>query len=561
MSCRPRPDAWLKGPLRAAVWGAVGVCFIFPPAAADEPAVSPASSRPEKICGPGTVIGSITVERINVFDTSLPEQRCRGCRLVNLLHRPMLSREWAIRRMLTIHVGEACDPARLTEAARVLRQQTFLQDAWVEPVSSIDGKVVVKVRVRDAWSTRLRLSFSSAGGTTQRKFKIYEENPLGTGSSLGWELNKDQDRTQRLLRFSAPALLGRGLQFGLTNSDNSDGIERSFHLGRPFFALDNRQSFDISANREEREEKVYEGPEPIDRYRLEGRSTGFALGWAPGGLHGDRVTRWTFGLLQQRRRWTLSGSKPAPARPEWRPVDFDWRLLQFGLEWQRVSFREERFLNRAHRVEDFDLSTRLSANLDLALPSLSPETGGRLRIEFHHGIEIDSGDYLVLEAHHTLNRKAERWFGALTEITARWFRRVAERQSQMAALTIGRGRRLEGHERYLLGGDTGLRGYRSRAFTGDNLVLAQWEQRWFGSKEWLQIFQPGVVGFVEAGGAFDGRLDLGKLHPDIGLGFRLAILRSAHGTTLHFNLAFPLDPNGDPDGKSWRYSFLTLSSF
>jgi hypothetical protein len=52
-----------------------------------------------------------------------------------------------------------------------------------------------------------------------------------------------------------------------------------------------------------------------------------------------------------------------------------------------------------------------------------------------------------------------------------------------------------------------------------------------------------------------------ELHPDVGLGLRLAILESSGGTTLHLDAAAPLDPNGDVEEESVRFSFLTAATF
>jgi hypothetical protein len=86
--------------------------------------------------------------------------------------------EEVVRRELLFRVGDACDPARLAETARVLRAEPYLREATVlalpDPIEGVD----VLVTTRDEWS--LRVSGRVAGpGFPVRRARVVEENVLG----------------------------------------------------------------------------------------------------------------------------------------------------------------------------------------------------------------------------------------------------------------------------------------------------------------------------------------------------------------------------------------------
>jgi len=514
------------------------------------------------VCAPGTRIAKIDVEVLDVFDLTAPEQSRWFHRAANAVHAPMRSRAWAIRKVLTLREGDRCTPEALLEAERGLRLFTFVQDAWVEAVARSGDDVTVRVRVRDAWSTRVRLSFDAQGGEDRSKFKLYEQNLLGTGTALGWENLRGPERTERALDVSAPALLGRGWRAASRLSDNSDGYHREASLERPFRSLADDWSLSIAGTTDERDEKVYGGPDPIDVWRLDGHSAAILAGFSPGGSE-DVVVRRFAGLAFERRSWRLADAPGVgPLRPDLAPRDAATTALRFGVERREIDFRRVRRVETDTRIEDFDLGAVYSAWLDVAPKALSPDAALWLRLAARKGFELRDGSFFVIEATHEIRRLRGDWYGARTGLDARWWRVLSPSRTAFFRAFALTTRGADGPDRPLLGGDTGLRGYEAHAFAGANLLLAVAEHRWFTSREILGLARIGFAAFVDAGGAFDGAPSWRDLHPDVGVGLRLAVLRTAHGTTLHFDAAYALDPNGPPnDGRRLRLSFTTVGFF
>ncbi len=555
MPCRSRPRAALLA-------GVLVLRAALPVAGAERHPGPTPDAAAMAACRAGAPVGRIVVERVGVFDTSLPGEDRPFYRLVDALHRPMQTRESTIRRFLPLGPGAGCSPAVIEEAERILRGLPFVQDAWVVP-AGVDGsgRVVIRVRVQDTWSTRLRLSWASRGGESRRTFRVQETNLLGTGNRLAWERTRDEDRSERTFTWEAPAIGNDHMEAMVSFSDNSDGEARAFRLARPFWKLDARRSFGVELSSREEERRVYRTADEADRWHHEREDHRLWWGASPG-LAGNRLFRWTAALRQVRERWNRLVATPGPDAGL-QPRDRDLLLGEVHVEWRRVDFRRVRHLETARRVEDLDLGTTLGATLAFSLPGLSEDRGGSFSAEARTGFPLGERTWAVLRLTHAIERLGDEWLDAETRLEATAWRVLSPRRTLRARLVASRGSALEGHRRALLGGGQGLRGYRSRAFSGANLLLVQLEHRTFTGWEPFRLVRVGWVAFLEAGAAWDEGepLALDRVHPDAGIGLRLFLLRSSGGTTLHLDLAWPLDPNGDPGHRSLRYTFLTSRGF
>lgn len=542
---------------------------------------TPAAEPRNALCTPGTIIDRIEIERISVFDPASVGEDRRLFRVVNAIHRPMLSRESTVRALLTIRAGQSCDPVALDEAERTLRSFNIFQDAWVDAVARDGEKVLVRVRVRDAWSTRVRFSFSSQGGANRSVFKLLENNLFGSGYNLAWSKKKDQDRDETDFEFVMPHLAGRRWRLAALYGDTSDGKNRSFSLTHPFWRFKTRHFFDASWNDRRFKQKIFAAvageTEEVDAWQLDDEEARLAYGYSPKGLTHGTVTRYFVNFERRRRTASLHPEDrcfavpkpprgtPCPIdRPDLAPTTIDQDKLGIGYSWDRIDFRRVAFYESARRIEDFELGDQLRLDLALAIPGVSHQRGGDLTFEYRFGFDLGGGHLARLRSRVEAALRDGDWFDTIAEVEAQSWWKLSTLNTIYASGRLSFGHDTQGPRRFLLGGDTGLRGYRSRAFAGDHQLLLVAEHRYFAPWELFHLFRVGLVGFAEVGGAWDagGGFGWDDLHPDVGLGLRFELLRSAAGTTVQLNAAYPLDPNGDPrEGQGLQFSVLTSKGF
>ncbi len=517
---------------------------------------------PADLCASGTTIGSILIERINVFDLDAKGENKRIFRFVNAVHRPMLTRDFTIRTLLTFRVGDACSLETLHEAERSLRTYSLFQDAWIEPIAREGDRVSVRVRVRDAWSTKVRASFSSQGGANRSVFAVNEKNLFGTGYSLSWEKRSDQDRDERNLEFTMPQMFGSRWQLYLLDGKNSDGSDRVFQIQYPFYKLDGRRSYFFEGEEQALEQKIYVGPKVVDTWTSDLKSAQASFGWSPRGLHDGKLTRYYASLSWNKTDW--SPTQSPVERPDLAPRNVDRTQAGFQYVWTRPDFRRVAFYDTARRIQDFDLSDRLTLGITVPVPGVSGQQAYGGQVLWQRGIDLSERNFALLSSQYTAQRLDGAWLNRIFDSRAEVWFKVSELQTLYLQGRAAFGQELEGQRRFLLGGDTGLRGYRSRAFTGSNLLLLDLEHRFFAPWEIAHLFRVGLVGFAEVGAIWEDNqpLSWARVHPDVGIGVRFELLRSSHGTTVQVNVAYPLDPNGDPEeGQKLQFSVLTTKGF
>jgi hemolysin activation/secretion protein len=95
-----------------------------------------------------------------------------------------------------------------------------------------------------------------------------------------------------------------------------------------------------------------------------------------------------------------------------------------------------------------------------------------------------------------------------------------------------------------LGGDTGLRGFKVKTFTGNKTMLLNLEGRAYYPHEVLHLAYWGGACFMDVGQAQPVGMPFTAkdFHASVGVGMRIALTRSAGGSVYRFDVAYALGP-------------------
>ena len=129
-------------------------------------------------------------------------------------------------------------------------------------------------------------------------------------------------------------------------------------------------------------------------------------------------------------------------------------------------------------------------------------------------------------------------------------------------LTIEAGPERAG-EQFLLGGDTGLRGYDNRRFDGNKRLLLNVEDRAYMVFDWLHLVSIAFSAFTDAGYVWRAgeSEDLGDLVGDVGIGFRFDFTRGSSGTVVRLDYGYPVSAVGRADNPRGLLSFTAGPAF
>ena len=505
----------------------------------------------------GAIIGRIIVERQNVFDTSKPGENKSLFRLANRWH--IITRASVIEQQLLFRTGDAFSQRLLEESERLLRQNNYLFDAKITPISYADGVVDVRVWTRDLWTLMPGFSVSRSGGENRTRIELSEQNLLGLGVKLRVTYTEDVDRDSTSFEYFDKNLGNSWTSAFFKYSDNSDGGTTQFNLVRPFYALDTRWSAGTSYFDDEREESFYDLGQEAAEYRSQTDAHTAFWGWSAG-LKEGWARRWTSGVVYDDRDFSEVPDGQLPSL-----VPEDRRLVYpfLGFELLEDNFQTASNRDQMERTEDFFLGTRLTARLGLAT-----ETFGSDRDAFVYSLSASKGygsiQRKALFLSSWASGRVEHGESANTQVggTASYYNQISEKRLFFMTLDGSWGNDLDLDNFVDLGGDTGLRGYPLRYQTGDSRILLTVEERYFTDWYPFRLFRVGGAVFADIGRTWGdnplGGPPLGWLK-NVGVGLRLGATRSSGRDIVHIDIAFPLD--GDPSIDSVQFLIDSKRSF
>lgn len=483
-------------------------------------AVVPTVARPQQ----PPIIDTVLIEVLPVFEGPRDSLAWHE-RVANDVR--ITTRPWIVQRELLFAAGEVYDSASVAETARNLRGLGVFRRVEIDSIR-LDGRLAVRVRTGDGWSTRPQMSFRSAGSDFVITAGISEQNLLGTATSARAFYRHDPDRDAIELGLRNPHTLGSTVETDLEYHNLTDGQRAAVQIAPHHVKLSAPSTYGLAGEIGTTTLLQFRGGGLAARFRRRLNYARGAVTWAPHATSGEYLRLLVSGQLRREDIVpdTIAG--------------FERTLT--GAVGAGVEFRHARFLvteryNSFGRREDVDLSTVIRAEWRVAPrawgydrtatgPSVHVQTGGmwkqgffRLEVAGHAlfaGGVVDSGQVVA---------------GATLAY------RVLPRHTAILAGRVGaQDDPVPGRE-FDLGLGEGPRGFGVHAFTGTRMAWVTLEHRAFLVDEWLNLLGLGAAVFADYGGAwFHGEPQ--RSGGNVGFGLRLGSPRSARGTMARVDLAY-----------------------
>jgi hypothetical protein len=543
-----------------------------PASAASEPAADDGPPRPKApelekprpaevpddaaLVAAGARIGEVRFQRLNLFDTRLPEEDRLLFRWANKLH--LLTRESVVASHLLFKPGDPYDPRLLRESERIMRTESYFRDAHIRPIALHDGIVDLEVVTQDVWTLNPGVSLGRSGGKNSSGFSLEDANVLGLGKEVSFSFKSEVDRSSKTLSYHDNHVLDSWWDLEAQYSDNSDGHVHGLAVKRPFYALDTPWTAGALVRDEERVDSVYDRGDVVRQYEVRDRALSAFGGWSAG-LHDGWVTRWTAGISLDEHRASLAVPPNAPVPPGTeRQLVYPW----IGFELIQDAFSEVRNQDQIGKTEDVSLGWQVKGKLGYSLPALGAD---RRATVFSLGAKVGHAltprQTLLLAGSAVGHVEDGQLQNSLFKAESRYYLRQSARRSFFMGLSAQRGVRLDDGQQVVLGGDNGLRGYPLRYQSGEGRWLFTTEQRVFTNWYPFRLFNVGGAVFYDMGRTWgQGAVDSShKLLKDVGFGLRLGNSRTSLGNVIHIDVAFPLD--GDSSIKKAQFVVEVKESF
>jgi len=507
-------------------------------------------------------VSEIRVERVNVFDPTVPGEDWWPFRAANKIHYP--TRESVIRRELLFAPGEVWDPLLVIQSERNLRANGSFRRVDIIPVKRPGGEVDAVVRTQDSWTTNPRFAAGTEGGESFFGLGLEEGNILGYGKSLAFDYGRTGNKTASSYSYGDPRFMGTRMALDGRYSRGNVGDSGAASLTSPFYALDSPRASAVSWQRSVAEHTVYRDAEEYTEFRVKRRVVEGSLGRR---LDADQifVQRVEAGWYSDRAQYeNMDGVVPGTVRGTL-PDNRELSGPTIGYSWVQPDYIKESYIDRMERVEDFNLGNELSARAGF----MSCKTGSdRDRVIFtasnQQGVGFAPGRFAIGRVALSGRTVAGRWENSLANADLNFFWKTNWRgdHTLVGHLEGAFGKFLDRDSAIALGGSTGLRGYKNNSFVGGQSVLVNFEDRFFFPGEFFHLVRMGAAVFVDSGvvGREGVDLTLRDIKSDVGLGLRAASTRSRSGGVGRIDVAYALN-RGPGGGSRWVISIKGGQAF
>jgi outer membrane protein assembly factor BamA len=484
--------------------------------------------------GQAHYIRSVKIISENVFpliDQS-PEFVYNGANRLHTITKPKV-----IQRELLFKSGDSLDMELLDETERNLRKSDLYEAVSIEVDSIGKDSVDIHVKTIDQWSFIPALVIESGGGLLGIGASLEEFNFLGLGKGLYLEVYNESDvGTSWTAGYYDPQVAGKRLT-GYAYITGGP-IEQSLSVGidRPFFSSDTKWSYGIHYEYKDEFIRLFQDGNEVSR-----------IDYNKSGLYLDG--EYAFGERYRKKKVRLKyryvEKKYFPVENETNtPLPNDELVSATYVEFstERKSFTKDTQIDNFKFTEDFTLGYKTSISVGRAgFPFPVGVNRFEYDISHRHRFRFTPNQLLFLNAGYESQVTQNR----IIDMSARYYWQSSSWHTLALNAETDLGADLQPHIQFLLGGESGLRGYRAREFSGDKLILLNLESRIFFPIEILTV-AIGTVVFMDAGNVWkrNETVNLSQLNYSAGFGFRGGMTKTPGSTVVRIDFGWPIGAGG-----------------
>lgn len=486
------------------------------------------------------------------------------------------TREYVIRQEIIVKEGDDFDEFAVRESERNLRTLRYLRNVTID--EKFDGNFVdLTVNAEDTWTLLPKVNFSSGSGNNSRSFGVAESNLLGFGKRAEVLYSIEDNRTTLEGVWNDPRVWGTKTELLLGYFDRSDGKRSVFEYGLPYRTLVDKNSWSFDIDDSDAIGRLYQFGDERFIFRQERAVYGARYNFAKGDPE-SHVQRFGIGYNFIEDRFKQADASDFddldldPATVSNDPTMVPENRRFSGPEFDYASIVPDyismNYIDRFDRVQDYNLGGESHLTMMFAPESLgSVENTLLLDGNRTFGERFGPGSFGRGEFGFSTRRSSSSFDNTLLRGEANYYNVLGVlkygdmylgKHTLAAGIYTDWGLDLDRDREFLIGADTGLRGYEARTFTGDKRLVLNLEERAHFADDILELVSVGGAAFIDAGGATVdsyGHLFDEDLYADAGIGLRLGFPRSSGGKVARIDFAVPMRDSGDGNDFTVRILF------
>ncbi|KPJ50220.1 MAG: hypothetical protein AMJ41_01705 [candidate division Zixibacteria bacterium DG_27] len=489
----------------------------------------------------GLLVEKIIIERHPVFDPVTEKGNEFPYSWANKLH--ILTRERLIRKELLFREGEGFDLELAEESARNLRSYDFIGDVYVVPALNSDSDgVEVKVITQDQWSTEAAIISTGGGGEYTVGLQLAEGNLFGWGKLVQGDIFTGTDNEGGGISFYDPRLLLTRHSLGWIYEKDDYCRYFEISLGRPLYSRKTKWGWSSTFISNKGEKRLFYQGREFFSYDYDKRVYSFSVTRS----HGFKSKR-TLTPMYTYKDYSYNSEHPVlRGNPAYRALIPESEVIS-RLDLKAIlgyyDYVTDRYLDNFGNIEDLTLGYKFQTTLGRSfrfLNSTYDRSFVTLRVSSTN--YLGEGAYLSLGGESTFRISGDNLDRVMNTGELYFYNKLSHRQVLCCHSALSYGVRQEPSDQFLLGGDTGLRGYPSREFAGHRVFLFNLEHRYYSP---LEIFTValGTAVFIDWGYAwYPGEVvTLSDFRSDVGIGLRFGLRKSSGFKVLRLDFAKALE--------------------
>ncbi len=478
-------------------------------------------------------IRKIHIHRQNIFPDSL-KSKDLVYRLANDLH--VVTKESVIRNELLFEEGDSLDNDIKEETERNLRDLDFLGDNKILIDTLYSDSVDIHVYTKDQWSTVVSYVLESGGGLTKIGGNFEEVNFLGLGKNLFIQgVNESDVGWTWTTSYGDPQLFGTRWKGNARLNAGPLIKSVTVDFARPYISLDTRWAGGFGGYYLDETQRLFEQGAEVSRitYQTEGAYAYISRAF------GERFRKKRIQLsynYQNRDFSPIEGQTTTPL-----PDDELLHSTSLGASVENIGFAKGQKIDKFYRTEDFRMGWVASGSVTrTGFPVPRGIKRWELGLQYRYNFHFLKKHFLF----STVGYQTQFYNNTITSFLFKYYFRMLPWQTWAFNMNWSLARNLEESSQFLLGGDTNLRGFNAREFSGDKKFVMNLESRLFSSVDILTLALGGVI-FFDVGHVWKRgqEIDMNLLNYSVGFGLRIGITKAPGSPVMRIDFGYPLSDN------------------
>ena len=449
-----------------------------------------------------------------------------------------------IRQELLFKRGDVYIQDDELESERILRRKPYLGSAEIlatrDPNTNL---ILIEVEVTDLWTFFPALDVPAfSKEKTGFLVALSDSNVFGSGDSgrLRYEQIREEGEDPRHLisgLYRVFRLFDSHWEFDGVYTQKREGVSWEASLKRPLYSLQTRWSAAFTAAESADEVRWYEQGEKTAVFERNSQSESGQIVRSFGDRR--RQTQIALWMISERAHFDEIERSPSSTANF---QDRNTKLIGISLGHRKFNFIRTRFLNKMGRVEDIGVGYGYGVSIGRAHPFYGADRR-ETRVSLFFNASQAYRDLLFVNGRTGVTTRfvAHEEEDSVFEASIKAVRKnLFLRQTLAARISTRMQFGLEGEQQVLLGGNSGLRGYDPRQFSGTKRIRFSLESRTIFWEHPLVVIGSAI--FADVGYIWEGDAsDIGIPKRSVGFGLRLGLPKLSGSRVYRADLAYPLD--------------------